>query len=389
MKFKKYIPLSEPHLFGNEKKYIYECIKTQWISSSGKYVNLFEKSISKKTRAKYAVACINGTSALQLSLRILNPERNDEVIVPSITFVSSINSLIYNNCRPIFMDCDDYLNIDIEKTIEFINTKTKMISGSCYNKNSKKKIIAIVVVHVFGNSVDLNNKFIKLCRKKNIRIIEDAAESVGTYYKYNGKKNHSGTIGDLGCLSFNGNKIATSGGGGMILTKNKSLFSKAKYLSTQAKDNANFFIHNEVGFNFRLSNIHSAIGKAQIEKLNIILKKKKRINIFYKKEINKIKGLKIMDNPSYSDSNNWLNILFVDEKRYGLSKNMIMKKFIKHGIEARSVWYPNHMQKPFLKFEKYKIYKAYNSFKKSLCLPSSFGIKKNELNHIVNILKTR
>ena len=285
------------------------------------------------------------------------------------------------------MDCDEKFLIDTNKTLEFLENQTYMKKGSCYNKKTGKRIIAIIIVHTFGNSVNLNKNFLSTCKSKNIKIIEDAAESLGTFYKKSEKKIHTGTIGEIGCLSFNGNKLVTSGGGGMIVTNKKKLAIKAKYLSTQAKDNPVFFIHNEVGYNYRLSNLHAAVGLAQLENLKKVIYKKKLIHKTYKNLINGIKGLKILNPPSHSLSNYWLNILMVEKKQYGLSKAKIMKILKKNGIETRSVWLPNHLQKAFLKFQKHKISKATEMHNKGLCLPSSYNLSLNQIKTIVKILK--
>ena len=224
------IPLSVPNLKGNEFVYLKECVKTEYVSSVGKYVSLFEKKICKFTNSKYAVACASGTAALQLALRVVGVKENDEVIIPTMSFIATANAAIYLKAKPIFMDCDDYYNLDIKKLISFLKNRTYFKNGFTFNKKTNRKITAIMPVHVSGNAVDLFS-LIRLCKKKKIKIVEDAAEAVGTFYnKNNFKKKHAGTIGDVGCLSFNGNKIITSGGGGMILTNDKKLARKAKYL---------------------------------------------------------------------------------------------------------------------------------------------------------------
>ena len=271
------IPLSVPNLKGNEKKYLKECIDTEFVSSVGKFVDLFEKKISRYTNSKYAVACTSGTAALHLSLRIIGVKSQDEVIVPTMTFIATANAIKYLNASPIFMDCDEYYNIDVKKLLNFLKFNTFFKNGYTYNKKTKKIIKAIIPVHVSGNAVNLK-PILNICKKKNILIIEDAAEALGTFYIDNKKKGkHAGTIGDIGCLSFNGNKIITSGGGGMIITNNKELAKKARYLSTQATNDSINYVHNEIGYNYRLTNIQAAVGLAQLEKINLFIKKKKYI----------------------------------------------------------------------------------------------------------------
>ncbi len=381
---KKDIKLSEPFFFGREKINIGKCFSDKWISASGKFNLIFENKIKKLINAKHAISCINCTSALQLSVRILNPNPGDEIIVPSITFISTVNAVIYNNCSPIFLDCkSDYL-IDEENVINFLKNGTFTKKGYCYNKKTKKRIISIIVVHTFGNLVNLNKKFLNECKKRNIKIIEDAAESLGSYYLINKKKKFPGTIGDIGCLSFNGNKIVTSGGGGMIITNRNTYAQKANYLSNQAKDNPDYFVHNEVGYNFRMSNLHAAVGVSQLRNLKKIIIKKKQINSLYSKYLNKIKDLNILKAPDYCKSNYWLTILVIKKgKKTNFIKDKLIKYLKKKDIEVRSIWFPNHLQKPFIKYQKIKINNAERIFNQGLCLPSSYNLTKKQQAYII------
>ena len=261
------IPLSVPSLKGNEAKYLIDCVEKEWVSSAGKYVDEFENKISQYVGARYGVACVNGTAALHIALKVAGVKSGDEVIVPSLTFIASVNAISYNNANPIFMDSDEYFNIDILKTIKFIKNETKSIDGFSYNIKTNKRISALIPVHVWGNACWLD-ELVQLCKEKNIIIIEDAAESLGTYYndgEFSDK--FTGTIGDIGCFSFNGNKIITAGGGGMIVTNNKKFAARAKHLTTQAKKDPLYYVHDEIGYNYRLTNIQAAIGVAQLEQL--------------------------------------------------------------------------------------------------------------------------
>tara|TARA_B110000858_G_C17800755_1_gene475107 strand:+ start:323 stop:1483 length:1161 start_codon:yes stop_codon:yes gene_type:complete len=381
-----YIPLSVPHLSGNEWKYVKDCLDTNWVSSTGKYVNLFEKKIEKYTKAKYAIACINGTSALHISLILSGISRNDEVIVPTVSFIAPINAINYCSAKPIFMDIDDNYTLDIKKTIEFLNLKTIFKNGITINKKTKRKISAIIVVHVYGRSVMLD-KLSKVCKKKNISIIEDSAEGLGNFFKNGLNKNkHVGTVGKFGCLSFNGNKLITSGGGGMIMTNNKSLAKKAKYLTTTAKDDAIEFVHNEVGYNYRLTNIQAALGLAQLEKINQYLKSKKLIYLQYKKLISENKKLNFKEIPNYASSNYWLNLVEfknISKKSTLLKKINLLKK---NQIEVRPIWQLNHLQKKYKNCEKYKISNALSLINKTLCLPSSISLTKEDIKRVVSTI---
>ena len=387
MKSLKPIPLAEPFFFGKEKKFLIDCIKSGWITTSGEYLNKFELEIKKITKAKYCCALINGSSSLQLAIRSLNPKLDDEILVPSITFIASVNAIKYNNCNPVFMDVDDSYLIDLNKTFQFIKENTYRKKGYTINKKTNKRIISVVIVHTFGNCVNITKSIIALFKNYNIKIIEDAAESLASYHQENNKIKHSGLLGDIGCLSFNGNKIITSGGGGMIITNNKTYYQKIKYLSLQAKNDVINFIHNEIGYNFRMSNIHAAIGLAQTYSLKDILNKRKEIYEFYKENLKLVPGVKLLGQSKGSIPNYWLNVIQIDKKKYGKSKNGLINYFLSKNIQVRSVWYPNHMQKPFLKNQSFLVKNSLKLFKESICLPSSHSLSKNQLRFIISTIK--
>lgn len=381
------IPLSVPDIKGNEWKYIKECLDTEWVSSAGKYVDRFEDDICEFTGAKYAVACVNGTAALQVALQLGGIQPDDEVIVPTLTFVSPVNVVKYMNAEPIFMDCDKFYNIDVAKTIEFIKKETIFKDGFTFNKKTKKRISAIIPVHIFGNAVNLE-KLLPVCREGNIKVIEDAAESIGTYYNCgNLKERYTGTIGDLGCYSFNGNKIITTGGGGMIVTNNTQYAEKAKYLTTQAKDDPVRYIHNEIGYNFRLTNVQAAMGVAQLEKLSEYIEVKKRNYQIYKKEIDKIPGLHLAETPEYAHSNYWFYCLQIDKKKYGRDREELMTYLSENKIQTRPIWYLNHLQKPYKKCQSYKIERAFEELENTLTIPCSVNITKNQIEELLSVLR--
>ena len=380
------IPLSVPNIEGNEWKYVKECLDEEWVSSAGKYVNLFEENIATYTGSKYAIACVNGTAALQVSLRLAGVMSGHEVIVSSLTFIASVNAIMYNNAKPIFMDADNYYNIDAEKAIAFIKNETVFKNGFTYNRTTEKRISAILPVHVWGNACWFD-ELIELCEKRNIAVVEDAAESLGTFYnsgKYKGK--HTGTIGKLGCLSFNGNKIITTGGGGMILTDDEILAEEAKYLTTQAKDDSIRYIHDEIGYNFRLTNIQAALGVAQLERLSEILQRKNEIYHFYQIEIEGVEGLSILKVPDYANNNHWMNLLQINSSIYGEDIEGLMARLAHNKIQTRPAWTLNHKQKPYKKCQYYKIENSKELVKNSLCLPSSSNLTNDSLSKIINNL---
>ena len=383
----KIIPISVPSIQGNEWKYIKECLDTEWVSSAGKYVDLFEQKIAEYTGDKYAIACVNGTAALHISLLVAGVKTNDEVIVPTLTFISPINVVRYCNAYPVFMDADDFYNIDVEKTIKFIEEETIFNDSFTYNRKTNRKISAIIPVHIFGNAVDME-KLDPICKERNIKIIEDASESLGTVYKngkYTGK--HTGTLGDLGCLSFNGNKIITTGGGGMILTDNEDYAKRAKYLTTQAKNDKVRYVHSEMGYNYRLTNIQAALGVAQLEQLPKYLKLKRKNYQLYKEEIEKIPGLHIVEIPDYAYNNHWMYALQIDKSVYGKDREELMKYLLDNKVQSRPVWQLNHLQKPYKDCKNYKIEKANELWEETLNIPCSVNLKINNIEKIISLLR--
>jgi len=381
------IPLSVPSISGNEMKYLKECIDSEWVSSAGSFVGQFESKISDYTGSRYAIAVVNGTSALHLSLMISGVGHNDEVIIPTVTFIAPVNAITYCGASPIFMDSDEFFNIDVEKTIEFLTNETITKKGYTYNKTTNKRIAAIVPVHVWGNAVDIE-QLVGICKEKNIEIIEDASESLGT--RYNSKKlkgKHTGTIGSFGCLSFNGNKIITTGGGGMILTNKQKFAEKAIYLSTQAKDDPKRYIHNNVGYNYRITNIQAALGVGQLEQLEKFINLKKAIRQSYLSHFKDISGITLSPSPNYANNNYWLNVIHINEEKYGRSINDLNEKFEANNIEVRPVWMLNHLQKPFKHYQSYNIENAIKQIKNSLCIPSSTKLSNEDIEKIAWVMK--
>lgn len=381
------IPLSVPFLRGNEWKYVKECLDTEWVSTAGKFVEKFEADFGEYVGRPYAVACVNGTAALQVALRIVGVQPGDEVLVPTLTFIATVNAVKYMGGEPVFMDCDDYYNIDINKTTEFLCSETVMRNGGTYNKKTGRRIAAIVPVHVFGNAVRLY-EMVHICGERNIKIVEDATESLGTWYLEGGLENkHTGTIGDIGCFSFNGNKIITTGGGGMIVSRSAQYAEQAKYLTTQAKNDEVRYVHNEIGYNFRLSNVQAAIGVAQLERLPELLKLKRKNYAKYKDKIDLIEGLTLAASPPYARNNQWMYPVRIEQNIYGKSREELMDYLKMHGIESRPVWYLNHLQRPFRDCQHYRIEKALHMLKSTLCIPCSANLNESDIDYITDSLR--
>jgi perosamine synthetase len=380
------IPLSVPHIAGNEWKYIRDCLDSEWVSSVGKYVDKFEEGIRGYTGAKHAIACVNGTAALHVALRLVGVESGDEVIVPTVTFIAPVNVVRYLSAEPIFMDCDEFYNIDVNKVIAFIDRQTVFRDNFTYNKRTNKCIRAIIPVHVFGNPVNME-QLARVCHERNIKIVEDATESLGSYYSagdINGK--FTGTIGDIGCFSFNGNKIITTGGGGMMVTDNEDYAKRAKYLTTQAKDDDLRYVHNEIGYNYRLTNIQAAMGVAQLEVLTEFIEKKRQNHQLYKTRIDEIPGLHLAGTPAYARSNCWYYCLQVHKDIYGMDCERLMHRLQKSGVQTRPLWQLNHLQVPYRNSEIYEIERAYEMIEKTLNIPCSITLTESEINYIVELL---
>jgi len=377
----KKIFLSEPSFQGNEKKYLNDCIDTGWVSSAGSYVNKFENSIAQYAGVEHAISMVNGTAAIQLALKISGVQPGDEVIAPTLTFIAPINAISYLGAKPVFMDSDQFFNIDIGKTIEFLKTKVKYKNGQNINKDTGRIIRAILPVHIFGTTIDLF-ELIEICSERGIKVIEDASESLGSFIGPG--RIHSGAMGEIGCISFNGNKIITCGGGGMILTNSEDYFRQAKYLSTQAKDDSFSFLHNEIGYNFRLTNIQAALGLAQFEKFDDIKSKKEKIHYFYKNIFADNQNINLISPNQDIESNYWLNVIRFQSAEL---QNQAIKKFLLEGIEVRPIWHANHLQKPYKDSYIYKVENAMRQIDTSLCLPSSAGIKNDDLERVARVIR--
>lgn len=384
---KKIIQLHNPQFDKNEIKYINNCIKSGWVTTKGKYVEDLKKRLKSLTGAKFVLPVINGTSALHISLILSKVRKGDEVMVPTITYIASVNAIKYVGANPIFMDTEEDLNISLEKVNKFFAEETYLKKGYTHNKRTNKRISAIIVVHTMGNAADIK-PLIKTCKKRRIKVIEDAAESLGTVYskKYFRNK-HTGTIGDYGCLSFNGNKIITSAGGGAILINTKKKYLLGNYLCDQAKDDSIYSIHNNIGYNYKLSNIQSALGYAQLKKLKNFLKNKKKIHSNYCRLFENNKNFSMLKPHNFYKSNFWLNVLIIKNNKKKLKK--IISNLRKSNIEARPIWKANHLQKPYRKYQKYKIEKAEKITNSYICLPSSPNLTFQEQKKIYKIINMK
>lgn len=382
----KFIPLSVPNLKGKELEYVTHAVETEWVSTGGPYVNDFELKVAEYAKCKGAVSCQNGTSGLHIALEVCGVTKEDEVIVPTLTFIAAVNPVKYIGAEPVFMDCDDSLTMDVDKLKYFCETECSFTNGKLINNVTKKHIKAMIVVHVFGNMADME-RIIEIANKYNLKVIEDATEAIGTYYiegKYNGK--HAGTIGDIGVYSFNGNKIMTTGGGGMIVSNNEELLRKAKHLTTQAKSDELYYTHDEIGYNYRMTNLQAALGLAQLEQLEDFIKVKKDNYDFYKNQIKEIHGLRILDFKDAIRPNYWFYALYV-EQGYALNKDQLIKYLASKNIQARPIWGLISDQKPYEGSQTYKIDKAGRYLDKIVNIPCSSNLSREDAAYVIECLK--
>ena len=357
--------LHEPVFWGDEKKNLVNCVNTTFVSSVGKYVDIFEKKLKNYTKSKYVLVTNSGTSALHICCIVSGIKKNDEVLLPTFNFVASSNVLMYLGAIPHYVDVDENsLGIDIPKLDNYLKKISVKKGKYIYNKKTKRRIIAIFPTHIFGHPGNIDS-ILKLAKKYNLNLVEDASESIGSFYK----KKHLGTFGKAGALSFNGNKTITCGGGGAIITNNKKMAKKLKHLSVHAKKSgSDDHIHDEIGYNYRMTNLSAAVGCAQMENLKKILKAKRKNYETYKNLFKNENDIEILKEPINSKTNYWLIIGLV--KKSNLKKKII-KFYKKKGFGFRSTWRPLHSLKIFRFYPRDNIKNANIFFNRAINLPSS------------------
>ena len=383
----KFIPLSVPNLSIDILENIKETIETGWVSTGGRFITEFEEKIAKYVGVKRAVSCQSGTAGLHLALRVLGIKPGDEVIVPTVTFIAAVNPVKYMGAEPIFMDCDDALNMDMDKLEEFLENECDYIDGKVINKKTKRQIKAVVVVHVFGNPANME-KLMEIKEKYNLKVVEDATEALGSYYlegRYKGK--FCGTIGDIGVYSFNANKIITTGGGGMVVSNDQGLLDKVAFLGVQAKTDSLYFVHDEIGYNYRMTNIQAAYGVDQIDRLEGFIETKIKNYNFYKQAIEKIEGLTLLPFREDTRANHWFYSVIVDKEKYGIDRDELIRKLAEQNIQTRPLWSLIHKQKRYLCNQSYKIEKADFYEKNLINIPCSSNLTDKEVKIVIDKLR--
>lgn len=367
----KFIPLSVPNLKGKELDYVTEAIKTEWVSTAGPYITEFEKAVAAYVHVPMAAACQSGTAGLHLSLLALGIQAGEEVLVPTLTFIAAVNPVRYVGAEPVFMDCDDTLTIDPDKLKEFCEQECIFDGEVLINKTSGRKVTAVIVVHVFGNLADME-RIMAVAESYHLKVIEDATEALGSFYlegRYKGK--FAATIGDMGVFSFNGNKIITTGGGGMVVSRTPGLVERSHFLATQAKKDTVYFVHDEIGYNYRMTNLQAALGLAQLEQLEGFIKRKKE-NFDYYQEM----GIGLVPFRKEIRSNYWFYSFLVDDR------DGLIRYLEQHNIQSRPIWKLIHTLKPYEKDWAYHIERADWYYKRVVNIPCSSNLEKDDIERV-------
>ena len=381
----RFVPLSIPNFEGNERKYVDDAIEQGWVSTGGAYINKLEKSLAQFLHTDNVAACQSGTAALHLAMVEAGVKPGDVVLVPPLTFIAAVNPVKYQFATPVFIDCDDSFCMDATKLQVFCQQECSFDGTQLTYKGNPVK--AVVIVHVFGNMADMG-KIMSIAHKYNLKVIEDATEALGSKYidgPLAGK--YAGTIGDFGCYSFNGNKIITTGGGGAITANDTNVVDHIRYLSTQAKDDVHYYIHNEVGYNYRMTNLQAALGVAQLEELPEFIRRKQKnyklyCQLFEGFELGHMIGFR-----SDIDSNMWFYSLEINRDKVKATMKEIITKLEEKGVQTRAIWGLINEQLPYIHEATYKLEKAPYYAERILNIPSSSQITEEEIHYVVENIK--
>ena len=381
----KFIPLSIPNFEGNEKKYVDDALEQGWVSTGGAYITKLEKDLAHFLHTDNVAACQSGTAALHLSMIEAGVGTGDVVLVPPLTFIAAVNPVKYRFATPVFIDCDDSFCMDPLKLRSFCETQCECRDGVLLYKGHPVK--AVVVVHIFGNMADMDS-ILETAAIFHLKVIEDATEALGTKYTggcFAGK--YAGTIGDYGCFSFNGNKIITTGGGGAVTARDSKVVDHIRFLSTQAKTDPHYYIHDEVGYNYRMTNLQAALGVAQMEELPEFILRKQRNYEQYKREFEGFEYGTLMPFREETDSNKWFYSLKIDRTKIKASMREIIIALHETGIETRAIWGLINEQKPYESEVTWQLEKAPYYADRILNIPSSTQISEEEISYVVKSIK--
>ncbi|HKV49594.1 MAG TPA: LegC family aminotransferase [Gemmatimonadaceae bacterium] len=377
-----FTPLCVPELRGNEWEYVKECLDTNWVSSVGSYVDRFERSLADAAGTKHAIATTSGTAALHVALMLAGVERDDEVLVSTLTFIAPANAIRYVGAWPVFVDAEpDYWQMDTAKAIDFLERGCEWRNGELRNRVTGRRVRAILPVHILGHPVDMR-PLVEAARKFGLRIIEDATESLGATYH----GTPVGHLGDIACFSFNGNKIITTGGGGMLVTDDDAFAKRARYLTTQAKDDPVEYVHNEVGYNYRLTNVLAAMGVAQMEQLPSYVEAKRRIAATYTAALGNVPGFTPMREASWARSTFWMYTVLIDPKTVGADARALLRALGAAQIQSRPLWQPLHQSNAHRGAFGTDCSRAEFLHARALSLPCSVGLEPNAQSLVIEHL---
>lgn len=381
----RFVPLSIPNFEGNERKYVDDAIEQGWVSTGGAYINKLEKSLAQFLHTDNVAACQSGTSALHLAMIEAGVKPGDVVLVPPLTFIAAVNPVKYQFATPVFIDCDDSFCMDVTKLQNFCQQECSFDGTQLTYKWNPVK--AVVVVHVFGNMADMT-AIMSIAHRYNLKVIEDATEALGSKYT-NGPLagKYAGTIGDFGCYSFNGNKIITTGGGGAITANDTKVVDHIRYLSTQAKDDVHYYIHNEVGYNYRMTNLQAALGVAQLEELPEFIRRKQRNYKLYCQLFDGFELGHMIGFRSDIDSNMWFYSLEINRDKVKATMKEIITKLEEKGVQTRAIWGLINEQLPYIHEATYKLEKAPYYAERILNIPSSTQITEEEIHYVAENIK--
>ena len=367
-----FIPLIAPEIRGNEWKYVKECLDTSWVSSVGSYVERFEKMVAERAGTKYAIATVNGTAALHIALMLAGVEADDEVVVSSLTFIAPANTIRYVGAWPVFIDAEPkYWQIDPAEVVDFLENGCRGDGKSLRNRKTGRRVRAILPVHILGHPVDLD-PILEVAAKYSLPVIEDATEGLGA--RYRGKS--LGSLGNAGCFSFNGNKIITTGGGGMLVTDNAEWAARARYLTTQAKDDPIEYVHNAIGYNYRLTNVLAAMGCAQMEQLDEFVEAKRRIARRYQESLSSLPGIQLPEEADWAFSTFWMYTVLIEEMKSGIGSRELLRELAARKIQARPLWQPIHRSPAHKLSDRLVCPNSDALSERALSLPCSVGLSE-------------
>jgi len=377
-----FIPLAVPEIRGNEWRYVKECLDTAWVSSVGSYVDRFEQMVAQEAGTKYAVATVNGTSALHIALLVAGVQPEDEVLVSTLTFIAPVNAIRYVGAWPVFIDAEPaYWQMDPARVVEFLERDCRWSDGTLYNRRTGRRVTAVIPVHILGHPVDLD-PILAVARKFGLKVIEDATEGLGATYEGSGL----GCLGDIGCFSFNGNKIITTGGGGMLVTNNEEWARKAKYLTTQAKDDPIEYVHGQVGYNYRLTNLLAAVGCAQMEQLAAYVAAKRKNAARYTEKLQNLPGIVPMRSAPWAASTFWMYTILVEEEKFGMDSRQLMHTLGTQKIQCRPLWQPIHQSPAHASKNVVAMPVAEQLARRGLSLPCSVGLTESDQDRVIAAL---